>query len=559
MYIIIYHYIAKNMTIITIPRSGVKFEAEQIEIDRNLIIIGANGSGKTRFGGRIRYDCKDIEIHKVKKDVNGYSLNYDAMLSYIDCKIPLKISANRRLITEIQFDNETDLNSIKEIFSNSLRLQDMTEEQSLMESILHSLWSEESLQNAFLKVWNVLFPNRPVYFKIKKEEGLLVACKFDKNKEIHSENGFHPRLMSDGEKSGLYLIGSVIVAPKNSVFVIDEPEIHLHKALMTKLWNELEKAREDCTFIYITHDLDFASKKSASKILWMESYEYLQFTIPFAAHPSESFSYYENVWKWQILEQNKDIPNALYFEILGDKDYVLFVEGDKNSLDNQIYQEYYKDFKIVPSGSCANVIKFTKSINQLKDLHKKGYGIIDKDFETKDRIEDLEKSGIYSIKVNTVENLFILPEIIEMLDEDSNFNDSVKECIKKNYRDKKKEILEETFKKKALDMIKNKFRKDSYDDFKNNINELFKELDKLNKNIELQLPKDEDIEAILKICPAKYLINIVENKVFQKSKKKVFQKSKVIQLFRNTETEAKIRNILKKYLPEITNENKTNI
>jgi predicted ATP-dependent endonuclease of OLD family len=73
--------------------------------------------------------------------------------------------------------------------------------------------------------------------------------------------------MSDGEKVGLYLISQILLAEKNCILIIDEPELHLHKALMARLWNKLEEYRNDCFFIYITHDLDFAVSKSFNKLI----------------------------------------------------------------------------------------------------------------------------------------------------------------------------------------------------------------------------------------------------------------------------------------------------
>lgn len=89
--------------------------------------------------------------------------------------------------------------------------------------------------------------------------------------------------------------------------IIDEPELHLHKALMVRLWNRLEEERTDCTFIYITHDLDFAVSKIASKTIWIKSYQ-------------------NNNWNWELLEPNGVIPENLYLEVLGSRKPILFVE-----------------------------------------------------------------------------------------------------------------------------------------------------------------------------------------------------------------------------------------
>ena len=48
---------------------------------------------------------------------------------------------------------------------------------------------------------------------------------------------YHGQEMSDGERVILYLIGQCLSLPERSVIIIDEPEIHLHKSLVDKLWN----------------------------------------------------------------------------------------------------------------------------------------------------------------------------------------------------------------------------------------------------------------------------------------------------------------------------------
>ena len=56
------------------------------------------------------------------------------------------------------------------------------------------------------------------------------------------------------------------------MIVIDEPELHLHRSLMDKLWNKLEELSLDKTLVYITHDLDFAASRTGAKKIWVQGY-----------------------------------------------------------------------------------------------------------------------------------------------------------------------------------------------------------------------------------------------------------------------------------------------
>lgn len=44
--------------------------------------------------------------------------------------------------------------------------------------------------------------------------------------------------MSDGEKAVFYMIGQVLVADAGSVLIMDEPEIHVHRSILGRLWDE---------------------------------------------------------------------------------------------------------------------------------------------------------------------------------------------------------------------------------------------------------------------------------------------------------------------------------
>ena len=58
--------------------------------------------------------------------------------------------------------------------------------------------------------------------------------------------------MSDGERTVLYMAARVLTADQ-PIILIDEPEIHMHSRLAVQFWDEAEKLRPDCRFVYITH------------------------------------------------------------------------------------------------------------------------------------------------------------------------------------------------------------------------------------------------------------------------------------------------------------------
>ena len=71
--------------------------------------------------------------------------------------------------------------------------------------------------------------------------------------------------ISDGERAVFYILGQVLSANEGSILIFDEPELHIHKSIISNLWDEIEKLRPDCSFLMITHDIEFAATRVAKK------------------------------------------------------------------------------------------------------------------------------------------------------------------------------------------------------------------------------------------------------------------------------------------------------
>lgn len=76
-----------------------------------------------------------------------------------------------------------------------------------------------------IELWDTIMPHRKLSFI----DGKVIAKKV-------GQSEYHGQEMSDGERVVLYLIGQCLSLPENSVIIVDEPEIYLHKSLVDKLW-----------------------------------------------------------------------------------------------------------------------------------------------------------------------------------------------------------------------------------------------------------------------------------------------------------------------------------
>ena len=177
------------------------------------------------------------------------------------------------------------------------------------------------------------------------------------------------------------------------MLIIDEPELHVHRAILAKLWDELEAARSDCAFVFITHDLEFAGTRAGKKYI-LNDYR-----------P-------EPYWVIEEVPEESQFNEQIITLILGSRRPILFVEGDGNSLDIAIYRCCYPDWTVIPRGSCADVIHSTVTMRNNASLSRvKCCGIVDADnYDQVDR-DYLGKRGVAILPVSEIENIVLLPDV----------------------------------------------------------------------------------------------------------------------------------------------------
>ncbi len=169
----------------------------------------------------------------------------------------------------------------------------------------------------------------------------------------------------------------------------------MHRAIQSRLWDAIEAARPDCALIYITHDLDFAAERTAAAKYFVRDFKPPQ--------------------QWEIEELPTDIQLLAHViaEIAGSRRPILFVEGERGSLDLCIYRSHYADFTFIPIGSCEHVIHSVGVYRASAALHRLGqaYGLIDADDRTPEEVAYLQTISVYVLPVAEIENILLLPAI----------------------------------------------------------------------------------------------------------------------------------------------------
>lgn len=371
-------------------------QTTEIETTKSILFIGANGAGKTRLGSWVELDSPQNQIvHRISAQKS---------LTLPDSTTPQSIDqAEKNLLWG---SPNWNVHQKRHKWQN----KPATTFQNDFEKLMVYLFSDETEENAKFKrackeseirieppltkidqvqnLWEKVLPHRKLIIG-----GLRIqTCIKDQSETIYNSSE-----MSDGERVIFYLIGQCLAAPKNGIIVIDEPELHLHKSVQIPLWNEIEKLRSDCLFVYLTHDVDFAAAKENSKKIWLKNYD-------------------GNCWDWEEISEDEQLPNELLIEILGSRKPIVFVEGENGSFDVSLYREILSEFLVIPRGSCTQVIQSVKALKANAQLHHLDvYGIIDRDRRPQHEINALEQDSVYVLAVAEVENLFCTPEILKII------------------------------------------------------------------------------------------------------------------------------------------------
>lgn len=364
----------------------------------NIVLVGANGSGKTSLVSILKnaMDGRDgvvIPAHKLlivptfdstpNFDVSSNEY-YENQNTVIDYRPTFKASQSTDLpYNEVQKYGSEFKFLLKMLlaergYRRNNYCDGVIENQDVQRQELISKLDEAT------SIWNDLIEHREIF--CDKNNNLKIRDK-------RSNEEYDAFKMSDGEKIILFLIGTVLLAKEKSIIIIDEPEMYLHKSIVDKLWNKLENLRLDCLFVYLTHDLDFASNRQGLKY-WIQDFQY------------------PNNWNIQLLPKN-EIPENLLMKLLGSRKKILFCEGGKDSLDIQIFEILYPNYTITPVSSCKDVINYVRSFNKIPNRNVEATGFIDRDFRNQAQLDKFEIEKIFSFSVAEIENLFLIKEFIE--------------------------------------------------------------------------------------------------------------------------------------------------
>ena len=233
---------------ITLPKRIDGAAPQQLKEGRQITVIGANGAGKTRFSLKL---------------ISSFG-NRAYVMSAMKAMFPTP--AGRKPL-EGSID---DLFAKADSASSFVKLDANTELERLTFLLLHDEFIElmkyksacfdpdtpagkkaevpHTKLDVLVSKWEEVFPNN----RILRQGGKLLFSSASGN-DVYST-----LRLSDGEKAILYYLGAVQYAMPGAMILVDDPGAFIHRSIMQSLWNVIEQMRPDCTFVYNTHDIDFA-------------------------------------------------------------------------------------------------------------------------------------------------------------------------------------------------------------------------------------------------------------------------------------------------------------
>lgn len=477
-------------------------------LNNNFVIIGANGSGKSSFSRRTREvlggNVVIIASQKIFefRPISSWSIGNNCRQNLWNYQGQDKLYKGERRDNSM---GEDLITVVSALFEEKMELAtDYFDHRTTVR--------KDSTLEKVIALWGEILVHR----KLEVDKGDIWV--------LTSEGSKYPFMsLSDGEKAVFYYIAHILLAKENSYIIIDEPENHLHLALVTKLWDALERARPDCQFIYLTHNLEFAASRNNVEKIWMR-----EFIAP-------------DSWKMEKLPTDDVLPEILYMELLGSRKPILFCEGKKDSLDYKLYTRLFPNYTVIPVEGHLHVISYTRAFNNSYNVHhNKAIGIIDGDFHKQEQKDVWKKDSIYSLDVQEIENILCDENVLKCAINYFHANPSALEKAKEKLFIELQKHIDNQCTEYTVQMINNRF--------KENMLNNSKDLESLKSSVkELADKMLGNVDALVgerKVC----LQKIIDAKDFTEGVKRYNNKGLVAIL--TTDIEKDYRNRVFKMLDE---------
>lgn len=379
--------------LIDIPKGGQDTLEFTAEIGEIVFVLGANGTGKSSLMQRLRREHRTnsrwISAHRQtwfsSSTLAMSPLQKDQFQNQIENQ-DLQPTARWK---DDQSANRTNITIYDLISAQNIRARAIA---AAVDAKDLKRAEELSEKDAPIEVINELLrlSNIPIEISVEGDSEVL-ARKSDGEPYSVAE-------LSDGERNALLIAAKVLTVEPGTLILVDEPERHLHRSIISPLLSLLFSYRTDCTFVVSTHDILLPLDNPKAKCLLVRGCAYERT--------------YVSSWDADLIPSGEAIDEEIKKDILGSRRHIIFVEGTDQSLDRPLYSLLFKGVSVVAKSSCGEVEKAVAGIRGAEGLHwVHAWGIVDNDRRPQSEIDALKSKCVYALPVFSVEAVYYHPEM----------------------------------------------------------------------------------------------------------------------------------------------------
>ena len=382
-----------QISTISIRQNGGRLTPVPVQTGKAIYILGRNGSGKSAL------------VHNIVSQLHSAVYIPGSRPSYFDNDSLQLTPATRRQMQDnwASWDRQpqTRYRPIHGTQRNEKAILDLqSSETQFKVDAANDIKAFGGSSSAIARLQSELSPFDQVNSLMRQAN--LPTQIVMQNGEMFCQRGsgsYSIAKMSDGERSALLIAADIVSAPAGSIFVIDEPELHLHRSIVTPLISSLIRERSDCAFVVSTHELELPDWDNNDIIVLVRSCSWSGDHV--------------NWWDVDVIPAANGVPDDLRIDLLGSRRKILFVEGEGTSLDQPFYSLLFPNASVVAKSTARNVREAVKALRNIQSLHHaQAYGLIDNDTLTPEQIQSYESDGTFCLPIASIESLYYSHECL---------------------------------------------------------------------------------------------------------------------------------------------------
>ncbi len=377
----------------SIPLSNGSNLESALDIGQCLFVLGANGTGKSSLMHRL-YSAN----HGRAQRISAHRQNW-----FESSSITLSPAQKRNTEANISNSDTHAQSRWKDDYASyraNLAIYDLIDAENIrargiagaVDAGNINLATTLSKKDAPIKIINELLrlSNIPIEISVIANEQVLASKSGSASYSVAE--------LSDGERNALLIAASVLTVAPGTLLLIDEPERHLHRSIISPLLSLLFAKRSDCAFVVSTHDIMLPLDNPGTRTMLIRGCVYSGTTV--------------SSWEADVVPPESSIDEDIKRDILGSRRKLLFIEGDERSLDKPLYSLLFPNVTVIAKKSCRDVDHAISGIRSATELvWLSAFGIVDNDRRTEDDISRLRAKGVYALSAYSVESIYYHPEI----------------------------------------------------------------------------------------------------------------------------------------------------